>query len=192
MGADKEVQSSYLKKWASQILLHQSFQLNWAYFGDLISSTFKISKLIKTVSLFFLKPIYWWLFLMWVFMLSLLLSLWSQCLHWNSLLLLWTVWMCLASLSLFARILWQFAHFTFMLSLYSALSSFDILQIFSWPAIVLPILSCPQIVQVTSFLSPCLFFMCLLILVTVAKHTWHWIFSCECNNMCVFRVFWSE
>ena len=61
-------------------------------------------------------------------MLSLLLSFWSQCLNWKSLPVLWTDWMCLDSLALFARILGQISHFTFFLSSYSALSSSDILQ----------------------------------------------------------------
>ena len=116
---------------------------------------------------------------MWVFMLSLLLSLWSQCLHWKSLLSLWTDWMCLESFSLFERILGQFSHFTFLFSLYSDRSSSDILQSFSWLAIFLSILSFPQIVHVTSFLS-CVFFMWLFIflsLVTEAGHSLHWIFS---------------
>ena len=84
-----------------------------------------------------------------VFRLSLLLSLWSQYSHWNSLLSLWTVFTCRRSLPLWDRILWHFSHFTFNVSLYAALSSSDIRQNFSCFKILSAFLSFPQVAQVT-------------------------------------------
>ena len=114
-----------------------------------------------------------------VFMLSLLLSLCSQCSHLNSLLFSWTDSVCLCSLCLWARILPHFPHSTFLLAAYAAFSSSDILQSFSCSKILWELLSCPQVVQVTNFFSPCLFFMWWDKCDTKWKQTWHWVFCFE-------------
>ena len=116
-------------------------------------------------------------------MLSVLLSLWSQYLHFRGLTLLWVVCVCLNSLNLFANIFPHWSHSTLMVSLNAALSSSVILQNFS--CLLIPLTSTPQLEQVAS--CPCFIFMWFFKANTDAEHIWHWLFCCVCVRLCSFR-----
>ena len=133
--------------------------------------------------------IWLWLFLMCVFRLSFLLSLWSQKSHWSNFSLLWADLMCRVSLNLLARTLGQLSHWTFNISLYSNLSCSLMLHSFSCFSINFT--SAPHFEQVSSFLyflSPCLLFMWPFKENTDSEHISHWTFCCVWVNMWVFRV----
>ena len=94
--------------------------------------------------------------------------------------------MCPTSLNLFAKTLSHCSHLTFLLSLKAVLSSSVILHNFS--CLEIPLISTPQLEQVTRFFSPCLYFMWFFKPNTDSKHIWHWIFCCVCVRICVFRM----